>query len=652
MSKLTSDALVFTNDNCIGCNKCISVCPVLTANYAVNENEQNKIVVDGKQCISCGACFDACEHQAREYRDDTERFFEDLKKGEKISLLLAPAFLANYPKEYASVLGGLKEMGVNRMISISFGADITTWGYIKYITEKKFKGGISQPCPAVVDYIEKYIPELIPSLVPVHSPLMCGAIYVRKYMKVPDKLAFISPCIAKKNEIEDANCGGYVSYNVTFDHLMKYVREHKVSGKPVKDEIEYGLGSIYPMPGGLKENVYWFCGEEIFIRQIEGERHTYEFLEDYKERVLNGKELPFMVDALNCAKGCLYGTAVEEAKMKCDDTLYEVQKIKAASKRNGKASAWSRSLTPKQRLARFNKQFKNLDINDFIRHYTDKSAEVKISYPDTSELNMIFDTMEKTRVERQSINCSACGYKTCYDMAAAIYNGCNTKDNCIYYIKDAIMKEKLVAEELSVEMQEKNEVIETRNRQISQVVSEVAVDFDSLDTSISEMSMGNNGNAEESTGISMSMSEVVTFCDDLRSALTQIQTLLVKLEENNLEITNVAEETNLLALNASIEAARAGESGRGFAIIAENIKKLADSSKETASDSDRNKEEIQNAIINLLNDAEKLIDVIDGVNVRVTNLAASTEEIAASADMISTISSDLRGKLRDLEKGN
>ena len=302
MSKLTSDALVFTNDNCIGCNKCISVCPVLTANYAVNENEQNKIVVDGKQCISCGACFDACEHQAREYRDDTERFFEDLKKGEKISLLLAPAFLANYPKEYASVLGGLKEMGVNRMISISFGADITTWGYIKYITEKKFKGGISQPCPAVVDYIEKYIPELIPSLVPVHSPLMCGAIYVRKYMKVPDKLAFISPCIAKKNEIEDANCGGYVSYNVTFDHLMKYVREHKVSGKPVKDEIEYGLGSIYPMPGGLKENVYWFCGEEIFIRQIEGERHTYEFLEDYKERVLNGKELPFMVDALNCAK--------------------------------------------------------------------------------------------------------------------------------------------------------------------------------------------------------------------------------------------------------------------------------------------------------------------------------------------------------------
>lgn len=652
MAKLTDDALVFTNDKCIGCNKCISVCPVLTANYAVSENGQNKIVVDGKQCISCGACFDACEHHAREYRDDTERFFEDLRKGEKISLLLAPAFLANYPKEYASVLGGLKEMGVNRIISISFGADITTWGYINYITKNKFTGGISQPCPAIVSYIEKYIPELIPSLVPVHSPLMCGAIYAKKYMKVPDRLAFISPCIAKKNEIEDPNCGGYVSYNVTFDHLLKYVREHNISGKPVSDEIEYGLGSIYPMPGGLKENVYWFCGEEVFIRQIEGERHAYEFLEDYKERVLNGKELPFMVDALNCAKGCIYGTAVEEEKAKSDDTLYEVQRIKEASKRNGKKSAWSRNLTPKQRLERFNRQFRQLDINDFIRHYTDKSAEVKINYPDTSELNAIFETMEKTQRESQTINCSACGYKTCRDMAAAIYNGCNTKDNCVHYIKDIVTKEKLLAEELSAEMQEKNEVIETKNQKISQVVNEVAVDFDSLDTSIGEMSMGNNSNAEESTGISMSMSEVVTFCDDLRAALTQIQSLLAKLEENNLEITNVAEETNLLALNASIEAARAGESGRGFAIIAENIKKLADSSKDTASDSDRNKEEIQGAITNLLEDAEKLIDIIDSVNVRVTNLAASTEEIAASADMISTISSDLRGKLKELENEN
>ena len=551
------DSLVFTNDNCVGCNKCISVCPVLTANHAVIENGENRIVVDGKQCVACGACFDACAHEARSFNDDTERFFEDLKKGEKISLLLAPAFLANYPREYGSVLGGLKKLGVNRIISISFGADITTWGYIKYITEHNFTGGISQPCPAIVGYIEKYIPELIPSLVPVHSPMMCGAIYVKKYMKVPDKLAFISPCIAKKNEIDDPNCGGYVSYNVTFDHLMEYVRKNGISGPEVKDEIEYGLGSIYPMPGGLKENVYWFCGEEIFIRQIEGEKHAYEFLEDYKTRVLGKKELPFMVDALNCAKGCIYGTGVEESKTKTDDTLYELQRIKEASKRNGRTNAWSRNLTPKQRLARFNKQFKDLDINDFIRHYTDKSAGMAIQQPSAAMLNDIFNEMDKTTEEKRKINCSACGYTTCNDMATAIYNDCNYKQNCIQYVKGEVEKEGELAKQMAEEMETKNTEIQEKNDMISRLIAEVNEDFANLDTSITEMAEGNNNNGLESTGISQSMADVVTFCDELKEALNGIQALLVKLEENNSEITNVAEETNLLALNVSIEAARA-----------------------------------------------------------------------------------------------
>lgn len=49
-----------------------------------------------------------------------------------------PAFIANYPAQYKRILGYLKELGVSHIYSVSFGADICTWGYLKYF-EKTWK---------------------------------------------------------------------------------------------------------------------------------------------------------------------------------------------------------------------------------------------------------------------------------------------------------------------------------------------------------------------------------------------------------------------------------------------------------------------------------------------------------------------------------
>ena len=122
--------LIFTNDNCVGCNKCINACSAMGACVSsdADENGRSRIDVDASRCVACGACFDACEHNAREYNDDTDSFLNDLKAGVPISLLIAPSFQANYPDEYERVLGGLKALGVNHIINVAFGADITTWG--------------------------------------------------------------------------------------------------------------------------------------------------------------------------------------------------------------------------------------------------------------------------------------------------------------------------------------------------------------------------------------------------------------------------------------------------------------------------------------------------------------------------------------------
>lgn len=645
---LDHQSLVFTNDACIGCNKCISACSSMGACVSYETEGNNRIEVDGARCIACGACFDVCEHHAREFRDDTEEFFAALSRGEQVSLLLAPAFKANYPKEYESVLGGLKQLGVNRIISVSFGADITTWGYLNYIKENNFTGGISQPCPAVVGYIERYLPELLPKLFPVQSPMMCAAIYARKEMGITDKLAFISPCIAKKMEMEAPANKGIIQYNVTFEHLMKYVREHHISGSFCSDEIEYGLGSIYPTPGGLKENVYWFLGESVFIRQVEGEKHMYHFLQQNKERIAKNKTPYLFIDALNCADGCLCGTATDPALAQTDDALYHLLEIREACKKNTAASAWSKKLSPAKRLKKLNQQFKHLNLNDYLRTYTDLSGTCKCEVPTESELQAIFQDMDKHTATEQSINCSCCGYNTCRDMAVAIYNGFNRKENCIYYIKNQVEQERELAHTLARETEEQKNIIEQRNQNVLSTIENVNDDFTTLYEAVDNMAKGNNNNAEESSEIAAEMSEISRFCNNLSDSLTQINSLLEELSQNNAEVVSIASQTNLLALNASIEAARAGEAGRGFAVVADEINNLSTNSRDTASKSNENQEQIVSSIHKIISDSEQLMQTISNVNGRVENLAAAAEEISASADLVLTTADNVKRQLNNL----
>ena len=648
---MAQNGLIRTNDNCVGCNKCISVCSCVGATVAhQTEDGRNIINVDGNKCIACGACFDACEHNAREFVDDTEEFFEALKRGERISILLAPAFLANYPNEYGSILGGLKKMGVNRMISISFGADITTWAYLNYVQKNNFMGGISQPCPAVVGYIERYIPELIPKLFPVQSPMMCGAIYARKHMGISDKLAFISPCIAKKMEMESERGKGLISYNVTFDHLMQYVREHNITGPSAKDEIEYGLGSVYPTPGGLKENVFWFLGEDALVRQMEGEKHMYHYLEQNKENIEKGRYPYLFVDALNCSAGCLYGTAVEPAKAETEDAMIAMMKIRQDSKNNKPLNTWSRKLSPKQRLKKLNKQFAKLSLDDYLCTYTDRSAGCAYEKPDGKELEAIYNSMEKTTAESRKINCSCCGYDTCYDMAVAIHNGFNHKENCIHYLKAEVEVEKQHALELADQVQEEKNVIVDQREKIVHTVADIDEEFQIIYKSVVDLAEGNNNSASECTDISSRMADIRNFCEQLDGALKQINEYIKELTQNNVEVVSIASQTNLLALNASIEAARAGEAGRGFAVVADEINQLASSSCETASKSGETQDKIVTAITQILEDTDKLLDTISEVNGRTENLAAVAEEIAASADMILASSNNVKNSLNEFSR--
>lgn len=80
----------------------------------------------------------------------------------------------------------------------------------------------------------------------------------------------------------------------------------------------------------------------------------------------------------------------------------------------------------------------------------------------------------------------------------------------------------------------------------------------------------------------------------------------MKIRQATSLITSIAEETNLLSLNASIEAARAGEQGRGFAVVASQIQKLAEQSNDSA-------RQIENIIDSLIEDSQKSVETMEDV---------------------------------------
>ncbi|WP_336486114.1 methyl-accepting chemotaxis protein [Methylobacterium nigriterrae] len=149
-------------------------------------------------------------------------------------------------------------------------------------------------------------------------------------------------------------------------------------------------------------------------------------------------------------------------------------------------------------------------------------------------------------------------------------------------------------------------------------VGSVASAAEQLSASVGEIARQVEGSASLARAAVVEAGRTATLIGDLSSAATQVGDVVSM-------ISSIAGQTNLLALNATIEAARAGEAGRGFAIVAAEVKELANQTT-------RSTEEIRRQIGGIQEATHQAVAAIGGIGTRIEEMSAVATSIASAVE--------------------
>lgn len=426
--------IIFTNEKCDGCNKCVNTCVSQGANVTVLKNNLSRVEVSQK-CISCGICLDFCPHNARSFRDDSNLFFNALAAGRKLSLIVSPAFYILYKEKARQILGYLKSLGVNKIYDSGYGAEISLWMHAKYLREnisakKPSEKFFCNTCPSFINYCETLHPELLEHIIPIYSPEMCTAIYAKKYLKDDSQFAYLCSCITAKEEFLDYKDVAEVNYNITFKQILEHCKDIDVSSFTCESDLPtFALGNHYTLAGGFTNALNNFIPNHLLVAHYESLNENTNFIiSQAKEMVEKGNQ-PTLAHVTGCNFGCFSGAGAERDKINLNliySGIYEATKL-GVSKFKAKEN-------PDINFEYLNNFFKDLNSEDFICQFISKYKQVTTIPKSAKE--EIFHLLHKDTPAKRRVNCAYCGYTSCSSFVDAVAKGYTRIENCIRYMND------------------------------------------------------------------------------------------------------------------------------------------------------------------------------------------------------------------------
>lgn len=245
-------------------------------------------------------------------------------------------------------------------------------------------------------------------------------------------------------------------------------------------------------------------------------------------------------------------------------------------------------------------------------------------------------------------------------------------ENVIKNILDGSLQLSSASEELSATTEQSKQAVEQQRNNTAQAATSMeSMSAKALDvTHSAKVAAQAAQNADQQAKDCVTLVNTATSSVELLSSdVENTENVIVSLEKNSQiigtvldVIKGIAEQTNLLALNAAIEAARAGEQGRGFAVVADEVRMLAQKTQESTLEIQTIIEELQNNASKAsgvmlkskenmdltVTHIEKIGVTLAGLSTVITEIDTMASNIAASVEVQSNVANDINDNINNI----